>query len=82
MAKMQKVVGKYSNKFHCLVDLPCYGCKWFENAKPFTLGELTIIGWCARFKFDPDAGHVALHKNPPCLVWSYERDWLMGLEKV
>ena len=68
------VVGPYSNKFQCLVDIPCHECKWFQPYwKSYTFGDLIHIGWCQRFTPDPDAGYVALHKNPPCLTWGYER---------
>jgi hypothetical protein len=67
-------VGKYSKRFRCLVNNPCEDCKWFElYDKPFTIGELVHIGWCSRFEPDPDAGYVAQKRNPPCLVWGYEK---------
>jgi len=65
------VVGKFSTRFRPIVDNPCAGCKWFEDwGKPDRFG---VIGWCKRYEPDPDAGYVMQGKNPPCLVWSYER---------
>ena len=69
--RQHRYIGKYSNKFRCLVVNPCAGCKWYEHWND-TPDKFGIIGWCKRYEPDPDAGYVTANKNPPCLVWSYE----------
>ncbi len=56
------------------VQMVCNGCKWFQKYdKPWTLGKGYVgIGWCERFKPDPDAGYIFEFHVPPCASYMYD----------
>ena len=63
-------------KFVCLHKNPCYGCKYLDPYNPPHIKTDTyslIVGWCKRFKPDPDSGYVYQRELPPCAVWTYEK---------
>ena len=63
-----------NKKFKCLVTNPCEGCHWYDEYEypVHWSGDVKHIGWCKRFKPDPDAGYITEGKIPPCAVWGYE----------
>jgi len=58
--------------FEVKVSNPCLRCKWFESY----FHNASHIGWCKRFKNDPDSGYILKSAIPPCATWEYEKERL------
>ena len=62
--------------FKSKVSNPCKGCKWFERYPKQT--RFNHIGWCKRFKPDPDGGYIKEFGIPPCACWDFEAKKELG----